>query len=288
MKRRGFTLQELLIALILAGIVGTLLVKTLTSMQRTTGSQAARVDAAEAARAATYYISSVLREVDASEGDFITANATTLRYRAPRWTGISCTGVTTSGANLLVTLKKSQIFSFRDPSPTLDSLLVFDDVTTSSRSDDVWLYAKLVDTVTAACPDASAGLQLTLIIAAASGGNTAATSGFTLGSPIRGFQEEELSLYNDGVGNYWLGQSAMSLAGTWTAVAQIAGPLTSNGVSFAFYDTLNSAAATNAAIASVGLTVRSQSQKLARGNSGNTNLRDSIITRVALRNNKRF
>ena len=83
------------------------------------------MDSQESMRAATFYISGLLHEVDAFEGDLVTATASTIRIRAPRWTAITCTGVSTSGANLNVTIKKSQLWGVRNPSPTLDSLIVF-------------------------------------------------------------------------------------------------------------------------------------------------------------------
>jgi prepilin-type N-terminal cleavage/methylation domain-containing protein len=289
MKRRGFTLIELLIGLIIMGILGTALVKTMTNIQRTTGAQAARMDSQESMRAATFYISGLLHEVDAYEGDLVSATSGAIRVRAPRWTGITCTGVTTSGANLNVTVRKSQLWGVRSPSPTLDSLHVFNEVTTAARNDDVWLLGKMIDTLTQDCPDATPGLRLTILISSASGGNAAATAGFSLGSPIRGFQMEGLALYTDGSGVNWLGQSTADLTGTWSAVTPLAGPLQAGGLSFTYYDTLNVVTGTATNVASVGIVVRSQSVTRARGSSGgNTNLRDSLITRVALRNNKRF
>jgi hypothetical protein len=247
------------------------------------------MESQESMRAATFYLSSVLRELDAFEGDLVTATATTLRYRAPRWTAMSCTGVTTSGSNLRVTVKRSQIWGTRTPSPTLDSLLVFNEVTVNTRGDDVWLLGKMVDSTNQNCPDGSAGLRLELLISSASGGNAAATAGFLLGSPIRGFQMEELALFTDGSGANWLGQSTADLTGTWTAVTPLAGPLQASGLSFTYFDTLNVVTGTKTNVASVGIVVRSQSVTRARGSTGGiTNLRDSLVTRVALRNNRRF
>ena len=109
------------------------------------------------------------------------------------------------------------------------------------------------------------------------------------GDVIRGFQMEELSLYTDGSGVNWLGQSTADLAGAWSAVTPLAGPLQANGLSFTYYDTLNVVTATKTNVASVGVVVRSQSVKNARRSTGAIGtILDSLITRVALRNNKRF
>jgi hypothetical protein len=197
--------------------------------------------------------------------------------------------VSVAGSNLRVTVKRAQLFGTRLPSPDLDSLLVFNEVVANIRSDDVWLFGKMIDTTNQTCPDGSAGLRLEILISGASGGNAAATAGFTSGSPIRGFQMEELSLYTDGSGLNWLGQKTANLAGTWTTATELAGPLTAGGLSFTYFDTLNVATATLTNIASVGVVVRSESVTRARGTTSVvTNLRDSLITRVALRNNRRF
>jgi prepilin-type N-terminal cleavage/methylation domain-containing protein len=289
MMRRGFTLIELLIGLIIMGIIGTVLIRTMTNIQRVTGSQASRMESQESMRSATFYLSSVLRELDSYEGDLETATATTLRYRAPRWTALSCSGVTTSGSNLRVTVKRSQLWGTRMPSPTLDSLFVFNEVTTTTRNDDAWLLGTMIDSTDQNCPDGAAGLRLEILISATSGGNAAATAGFLQGSPIRGFQMEELALYTDGSGVNWLGQSTADLTGTWTAVTPLAGPLQPGGLSFTYFDTLNVVTGDKTKVASVGIVVRSQSVTSARGSTGGiTNLRDSLITRVALRNNRRF
>src|SRR5688572_30326407 len=110
LTRRGFTLIELLIALIIMGVIGTILIRTMNNIQRVTGSQSARMESQESMRAAAYYLSSVLRELDANDGDLATAGASTIRYRAPRWIGISCSGVVTAGSNIRITVRRSDIY----------------------------------------------------------------------------------------------------------------------------------------------------------------------------------
>src|SRR5262249_41358098 len=155
---------ELLIALIMVGILGTALIKTMTNIQRFTGAQAARLESQESMRAATFYVSAVLHEIDANENDLITAGTSTVRYRAPRWMGLACSGLTVSGTNVQATVKRSQLWGTRNPSPSQDSLFVFNEVTTAQRADDVWLTAKMVDTTAQNCGDGSAGLRLTFTL----------------------------------------------------------------------------------------------------------------------------
>jgi prepilin-type N-terminal cleavage/methylation domain-containing protein len=286
MNRRGFTIAELLVALVLASVVGLAIIKMLNSSEKLTRTQFGRMDSQQSAMSAAYYLNSVLRELDASEGDIVTATSSTLGFRGMRWTGMSCTTVTTSGSDLLVTLKDSLTFGVRAPDHSLDSLLVFSENTPTTRSDDVWLDGWLVGKGTGTCDDGSPGTTLTFRITTAAGGNAACTASWTVGSPIRGFQREELSLYADGAGANWLGRRSMDQGGTWTAIEQLAGPLASNGLALTYRDTLNAVTATLANIASVGVILRTRSADITGANPGN--VRDSLITRVALRNNKRF
>ena len=289
MSRRGFTLAEILVGLLLTGIVGTAVIRALTGTQRGTSAQFARIDAQESARAVNYYMQSALRELDASEGDVRVANSTTLEFRGMAWTGMSCTAVTVVGGNLRIVVKNTQLFGRRAPDASLDSILVYNENDPGIRTDDVWLVGAISATAGGTCADLSAGTRLTLAISAASGGNAAAVAGFVSGGPIRGFQTEEISLYDDGAGAYWLGQRTMDNAGTWSAIEPLAGPLTSTGLALAYYDTLNAVTATLADIASVGVTIRTQSRDIARGSAGiNTNIQDSLLTRIALRNNVRY
>lgn len=286
MKRRGFTLIELLVTLVLTGLMAGLAYKAMTASQRMTRTLSARVDAQSTARSALLYLATALRELNASDGDVISASSTAIAYRAMRWTGLSCSGLTTSGGNLQVTVPKVQLWGYRLPSPALDSMLVYAENNTNTRADDVWLVGALSDTTSVNC-GAVAGMRLTFAINAASGGNAAATAGFTVGSPIRAFQHEEVSLYTN-AGTSWFGHRTMNVAGVWTAVEPLVGPLTATGLSFAYYDTLNTVTATRTNIASVGVTVRSQSTEAGLTSTGIGNLRDSLFTRIALRNNRRF
>ena len=288
MNRRGFTLIELMVTLILTGLMAGLAYQAMTSSQRMTRTLSARVDAQSSARSVLLYMSTAMRELNASDGDIVVADPTVMEYRAMRWTGMSCSALTTSGGDLQVTVKKSQLWGPRAPAPGLDSMLFFVENGTGTRADDAWLFTGLSDTLTTACADASAGLQLTFIVSAASGGNAAATAGFTAGSPIRGFQHEEVSLYSN-AGLQWFGHRTMNAAGTWTATEALVGPLASSGLSFAYYDTLNVVTTTRTDIASVGVTVRSISTEAGQLSTGGVgNLRDSLSSRFALRNNRRF
>lgn len=288
MTRRGFTLAEILVGLILTGIVGTAIVRSLTGTQRNTSAQFARIDTQESARAVMYYLTSAVRELDASDGDIEAATSSLLQFRGVRWTAVSCSAVSVTGGSLRITVKNTQIFGQRAPDGSLDSMYVFNENNVGIRTDDAWLGAKLTATGSNACDDGSAGTRLTFVVDAASGGNAAAVAGFVSGGPIRGWQPEELSLAATS-GLYYLSQRTMDNSGTWSAATRLVGPLTSTGFELTYFDNTNTTTATLTNIASVGLKVRAQSIDIAKGAAGTkTNLVDSLTTRIAVRNNNRY
>ncbi|HZE09296.1 MAG TPA: hypothetical protein VE110_11140, partial [Gemmatimonadaceae bacterium] len=112
-------------------------------------------------------------------------------------------------------------------------------------------------------------------------GNKNDTAYIKIGAPFRNFRAvkyAEFQLNN----RWWLGRKVGSAA----AYEQLTGPLVppaSNGLAFAFYDTLGTVTATPGAVGSVALTLRTESFK----NSGNGTTfgyqHDSLTTRVTLR-----
>jgi hypothetical protein len=202
-----------------------------------------------------------------------------------RWTGVLCTVPFEAAGQVQFTVRGQLFFGIRAPDAVLDSILLWQEGNPAIRTDDIWLLGGLHSSAAGVCPDdGSAGTTLRVVISAGSGGNGAAGAGMTLGAPVRGFQIEEISLYEEGA-EYWLGRSTANRAGVWEIVRPLVGPLMANGLAFSYFDINGAPPALTTQIASVGVTVRGRS---ARQVSGRGFLQDSIVTRVALRNNARF
>lgn len=285
LRNRGFTLVEMVVVLGLMGIVMGALYQSIVATQRTTSAQFQRIDVQQTTRAAAMYVSNMLRELDAADGDILVSQATSLRFRAMRWTGVLCTVPFEAAGQVQFTVRRQLLFGIRGPDAALDSILLWREGDPSIRTDDVWLYGGLQSSSVGVCPDdGSAGTTLRVVISAGSGGNPAAAAGMTLGAPVRGFQVEEISLYLQG-SDYWMGRRTADRAGVWEVVRPLVGPLMNNGLAFSYFDVNGAPPALTTQIASIGLTVRGRS---ARWVSGRGFLQDSIITRVTLRNNARF
>jgi prepilin-type N-terminal cleavage/methylation domain-containing protein len=288
MNRRGFTLVEILVAIFLTTVVGTSIYQLLWSTQRNTAALAQRMDVQDNVRSTVYYLSTVFRDLDASDGDIIAVGSNSMRFRSGRWAGVICSAPATSGPDVMVSLRTSMMLGVRRPNPTMDSVHVYRDGDPATKADDRWLAGGVTTVTNGVCADGEAAVNVTLSVAASSGGNDSLLVGVTAGAPVRGFQVEELSLYQEADGRWWLGQRAAVRLGSWSARQPVLGPYQTSGISLTFYDINEVTTATVTDVASVELIVRGESRLRARGRNGVEYMRDSLITRVALRNNRRF
>ncbi|KPJ92545.1 MAG: hypothetical protein AMS18_07205 [Gemmatimonas sp. SG8_17] len=287
---RGFTLIELIMALSLGAAVAALAAQAIIGTQRATQAGVQQVDIRQSLRAGIAYFGSVVRELDAADGDVTVASATQLQFKAMRWTGLLCAApVAGGGTSVVMPIRRDAVYGLRGPDNTLDSVYVFKDDDTGSRADDAWLTGAVINVALAtSCSDGSNSADLTVEITAASGGQAAALTGVTVGSPIRGFQLEELTLLSSG-GRWWMAQRTASRAGAWTTPQPLLGPLAAGGLALAYLDSTGAAAGTLNDIASVAITLRAESRdRVHKGLAAIDFARDSLITRVALRNNPRF
>jgi prepilin-type N-terminal cleavage/methylation domain-containing protein len=291
LNRRGFTLIELLIALVIGAVVGAATARVIRGTQRTTEAGIQQVDLHQNLRAGMGYITSIVRELDAEEGDISIAGATQLRFRSMRWASPLCDDpVAGGGTTVTLLLDAGTVFGVREPDEVEDSVLIYADGNTNTRTDDTWLAGALTRKVrTGTCPSGSTAITLTVEVTAASGGQAAALADVLSGAPVRGFQWEQLSLYQGTDARWWLGQETADRSGTISPQRALVGPLMANGLTFQYYDSTGAVTGTLANIASIEVTLRAESSSRVRTAASNIDYaRDSIITRVALRNNPRY
>ena len=98
LTNRGFTLVELIVALLLGAVVAAGAYRAIVGTQRVTEAGAQKMDVQQNLRAGTTYLASALRELDAADGDITVATATHLRFRSMRWAGVVCAAPVPSGA----------------------------------------------------------------------------------------------------------------------------------------------------------------------------------------------
>jgi prepilin-type N-terminal cleavage/methylation domain-containing protein len=287
---RGFTLVELMIGLVIGAVIAAGVYRVIVGAHRVTQAGTQQMDVRQNLRAGMTYVTSSLRELDGTDGDITAATPTRLQFRGMRWVGPLCASPAATGATaVLLPIRTAAVFGVRVPDATQDSILVFRDGDPDSRADDAWLVGAVTGTAGSACPDGAAAVSLTVEITAASGGRPAVLTGVTTGAPLRGFQQEEVSLFQGADSRWWVGQRTASRAGVWTPVRALSGPLEAGGLAFTYSDTTGTATAVLTDIASVSVIIRAESQLLVRGVGGVVDYaRDSLAATAGLRNNARF
>jgi len=280
-RRSGFSLVELVVAVIIAGVIAAALHGVLLVGQRFYRAQPQILDVQRNVRSITQVLPAELRGLDAGDGDIVAMSDTALTLKTTRALGILCAAPETSAGR--VTVGDDLLFGYRAIDPARDSVLLFREGDTLLESDDRWLRAQVTAVGSARCPDGSAGTRLTLALA---GGGTELL-GVTSGAPLFAFEVIRYRLYEDGARTWWLG--LQSYSGGWSATSPLAGPLRPrDGLRFDYVDAAGAAAGTRTAVRQVLLTVRGRSlQRIEAAGRRSGPYQDSLSARVFLRNSVR-
>jgi prepilin-type N-terminal cleavage/methylation domain-containing protein len=286
----GFTLIELIIAIVVSSVVLGAAYRMLAGNQRFYRAQTQIVEVQQNVRAVAQMVPSELRELAANGGDIIAMSDTGITIRAMRGFGVVCAAtVPVSG---YVTLNNGMLYTYRSIDPARDNVFVFRDGNTQLAGDDQWLQAAVgaVSTSGITCSDGSAGTRLTLTNMVGGltllGAGASPDVGVTVGSPVRVWELVRYGLWQDGSGQWWLATSTQ-VSGAWGGITPVAGPLrAADGVKFAYYDAAGAVTATPANVAQIGITVRGLStQPIMVQGKPTGRYADSMTVRVALRNN---
>jgi len=294
--RRGFTMVELLIALLLLGLVSAALYRVLVNNQRLYMAQTQRIDLSQNIRAASNILPAELREIDAADGDIVAMSPTRLEIRAMRWIGFLCTApVLGGGLNGLTMIIRGGapglplFYGARGINVVSDTMLIYYDGDQTTRADDYWARGEFtgVAPAVANCPGLplQTGRLVTFNLKLLGLGLNA-PGAIPVGAPVRGYEHVIYQLYQPaGDTSYYVG--FQPAAG---AMQPLFGPVLTNGLTFQYYDVNGAITAVKSAVARVDITVRARTANAVRsgGQAPAATVVDSISTSVALRNNRRF
>ena len=223
-NRRGFTLIEILVSLVIMLIVSGAIYKMLNSSQRLSRAQAERVSLQTNVRSGALVVPTELRELSTYLGGSVTQNdvlavvdSTDITYRAMRGIGFICQAPTATEIRI-ARLSSGVLIGYsgyRDPVAARDSLYVFIDGDESVGGVDAWLSLPITAVASASTCGAASAIALTVP-------NTPALAALPLRTPVRIYEDMQLQLYVNG-GKSWLGAKSL---GTGEAFQPVLGPLT--------------------------------------------------------------
>ena len=273
--RRGFTLVELLIGIILVGIVGAALTRTLMNMQRGSRAQTARVALQGNVRAGITLLPSELREV--SVEDIVAFGADNITYRASRTASVAC--LVTPVA---VVLRADLTYGYRGIEAGRDELLIFFDNDEEMSSDDSWGRYAIRAVANGVCPDGAAGTVLTLPGPGILPDSVLMVSGEP---PVRTVETMEFRHYESG-GKYWLGAHSVSGGG---GIEPVLGPLTADGLLLEYRDRADAQTAVVANMRSILVTIKGETDnRISTSYDVSRYVEEQLTARVRLRNAPNF
>ncbi|MFO8174888.1 MAG: prepilin-type N-terminal cleavage/methylation domain-containing protein [Longimicrobiales bacterium] len=263
--RRGFTLVELLVVVVLGGFIVLATYQVLIINSRTYAVNNAQIQGQQSLRAGLDVLFGEIREISAGQGDILDMGSNSITIRTPRAFGLVCTTDYTASPPALTVLKAGP------PILTGDSIFVFADNNIDRASDDVWLtrHVQASDTTATCGSDPAQTLRVPDL---ASTGDTVRA-----GAPVRAFQVYSYGLYEID-GESYLGRQ-MSTAGS---PDPLVGPLLpSTGVAFRYLDAVGSVTTSNTDVAQIEVILR---YRAGIRDARNRLVSDSIVARVYPRN----
>jgi prepilin-type N-terminal cleavage/methylation domain-containing protein len=278
--RRGFTLVELLVALVLLSIVGGVIVRLIATSQRLSRQQSEQVLLQGNVRTGALLVPSELRElaVSGTTTDIQAMGTSDITYRALRASGVACS--ITAGAPGSVRLRRSLYFGYRTLAASRDSLLIFMDDNADLTTDDRWSAFAVTGTpTTGTCPDGQPAIVVPTTIHADS------LARMQLDAPVRSFEVMQLALFQQN-SKYWLGARSVSADPTST-LQPVLGPLRSDGLQISYLAANGTATTVPTQVRTIEVMIRGLTQHTATVGTGGTDLRlsqDTLVTRIRLRN----
>lgn len=311
-SRRGFTLIEIMIAVTLLGIIGSILTAVLVRQQRFHRAVAQVTDARSRMRDIATILPTDLRSISTAGRDILGISDTSIQFRAFVGSAIVCNYATATAIELppQELASGNVLASWINPPQPNDYAYLYDGGTEAGNQDDSWGVFTVSDTTSEAnstwCPTTKGfttaadnnarRYKITVSVAP----NQARV---ILGSPIRFAREVRYSVYQASDNNWYIGfqsctpNASYGTAGTCGSREVLAGPVkpgtadtTTSGFFFVFRKrdgTRVTALSASDTIASVSVGIRTTSGSLLGATSSKAASEqggDSIRFTIGIRN----
>lgn len=279
--RRGFTLAEVLVVMVLLGIVVGGLVRVLAGQQRFYRSASELMDSRSQVRQAVFILPAELRGASVTGGDFLAATDTRIDFRSTIMSSIVCQATANSITMPPAILSSGATLTAMRYLPAVNDIVaIYNDGPTTRANDDSWSYHTITSfaPTPAACPVGIPGAAPNSYVNVADLGREAYVAAITpaipatiaVGAPVRILRRMIYSLYAASDNQWYLG--VQECTPTCSVIQPVAGPYRpfegqgrENGLTFAFFDEMNvvlnpANAADLLRVARVAVTVRGQTQ----------------------------
>ena len=280
-SRSGFTLTELVIALVVFSLAAGSIGRVMVNSQRLSRAQIEIISMQSNLRTGALVVPTELRELatDGTNSDILAMTSSSITFRAMRGLGFTCS-VTTTQIKVLDT-GTVPFYGSRSIVNGRDRIIVFVENDPNFPTDDNWL----VLTPTAVDLTNNCGSQSAVMITVAdfSGQLTNGISDVVVGGPIRSFEVMELGPVTSG-GHTWLG--ARSVSGGQALLQPVLGPLETNGFGLEYFDAAGVATTAMADVRQLRVTLRGSTENAISRGLGDTPalVRDTLVATVTLRN----
>jgi hypothetical protein len=270
--RRGFTLAETILSMVLLLMVSASVYRLLLSTVRLTRSQAEHIALQSNVRGAALVVGNELRELSTAAGgsgsanDLLSLAPHAVSYRAMRGFGYTCQDL---GPGLL-RINRRAFFAYRDPQPGRDSALLYLSGLPTAL-DSGWVAAGITAvSASGTCGGGDPAISLTM---------STSSSAVPAGTPVRIYEPMELAAYQSD-GQWWLGLRSLS---SGEAIQPIFGPLAeSEGFRLAYSDGSQLPTVTPSAVKSITVSIRGSGTN--EGNLPAGPLTEELSTQVTLKN----
>ena len=271
-RRRGFSLAETILAMVLLLMVSGSVYRMLLSTVRLARSQAEHIALQSNVRGAAVVIGNELRELSTAAvgggvtNDLLSLSPAAISYRAMRGFGYTCQ----ESAPGLLRISRNAFFAYRDPQPGRDSALLYLSGT-PTPADSGWVATAISAVISlTTCGAGEPAISLTL---------PSALGSIPVGTPVRIYEPMELAAYQSD-GQWWLGMRSLS---SGEAIQPVFGPLAAaDGFRLVYSDAAQVTTTIPSSVKSITVTIRGSGTNYDNSPAGP--LTEELTTQITLKN----
>jgi len=301
--RRGLTLPELMIAIIMLAIIGGAMTRVLLKQQQYYKDASRTAGAKRELRLGASMLPAELRSISSSGGDILSMSESEVVLRAYIGSSIICARSATDNIWIPPTnLTHHTLTTFVTRPMVGDTVFIYNENIEKGSEDDLWEQRTIIalDPANTACP----GAPYTDPVLDTPGAkpriryrlDANLPDSVKVGAVVRFTRPVRYRIYQETSGNWYLGSEEYT-AGSWGSASPLAGPYRAfaagdnnpSGLQLRFYDSLG-VRITNMAndldVARVDVFLRTNAGVSAITERKGNDLRDSVLMRVAIRNFK--